>query len=935
MIDTRFPTAGLRVFLLVLLLTATVQAQSSLGPNATFLTPEQRLENGLQDYRGGRHAEADRALTKWLTEFKATGQPFDSITGADKVYYVLAMARFQQDKWTESIPVIQEFLERFPRGFDREELSYLLGVVHFYLKKDDEAFKLLGDFARTYPKSSFHDPALLLMAVTLLRQEKHKENAEFLAPLIGKVEPGINSEMQLLRLYSLMQSEQREEALRAVAAFDSEDPRNLRLAYFHLLTLRLGDDLFRQKEWRKALYALQRVWPRERVVARQSERIARLEAYLEREKFNAVMKTVEGRRLRELATQARAELVEFEKVADYDTALQLRIAQAFTALELNHEAALVYRRMMARLPESELLEKAALELLHCLARMESWPELIVESEGFEQRFPKSAFVPQALYLRGEAAMRLGLFERAAEAFLAVAARYPEHGMAEQSHFQAGYSLLSADQNEEGLKVLAEHAAKFPEAKLTEDVLYWRGMGNQFARDYEQSREFFTQYLEQYPEGKYRADAEYRMVFALYAQKQFAEAAAEAQKWLEAHPDEPLRDEALNLLGDSFFATSRIDEGLAAYRQVSRTTDRYYDYAAFRIGKALAAREEWDALRAHFEGFMKERPESNRLAEAIAELAKIESQQGAPEKAREIYWAAIEKHGDDPEAAAVEMLFENLAKQYRRAGETEEFQQRLTTLAVDAGLKKPTLRARALWMQSKLMPRDEPDAAARLVEKYAAVVKPTLLSPILLADGADALRALGDLKKARELYRTILRWYPRSLLKERAYAGLGLVAQAQGETDEALEQFDKFERTGLDVTLREPVLRARAEIYKARGDTAAAVAQLERVLELPQVKGAKAAETLYAIGHAYYEAGDYKKAIAFLQRIYILYGRWSELVAKAYWESGQAFEKLGQTAEARSTYAELVANETLAGTPEFKLAEARLRELPAPKTSDAG
>ncbi len=897
---------------------------SARAQNPGLLTPEQKLESGLQAYLAQNFPEADQLITEWLANFKASGAPESKMAGLDKIYHILAMSRIQQEKWEAAIPIMTEAIGKFPRGWQRDELSYMLGVAHFYTKKFDDAFKLLGSFVREYPKSKNRAPALLLMSATLLEQDKFKESAEFLKPLIGTVPADINGQMLTLRLHTLIRSEQLDEGLEVVRAFDSEDRANTRIAYFHLLALQLGGKLFAKKEYRKALFALQRVWPRERVIARQSGRLAVLEGFLDREKLNRV----EERRLRDLVAQAQEGLRQFEAVPDYDTALNFRIAQCFTALDRHYEAALVYREMIARQQESELLESASIELLQSLARMESWPELIVESRGFEQRFPESGSLPQAIYLRGEALMRLGLYDQAAEAFLAVATRFPEHALAEQSHFQAGYSYLSLDENRKGIAVFDEHAAKFPKNALAEDVAYWRAMGLQFAQDYAASRPAFAKYLEDYPRGRFRTDAEYRMVFALYAQKQFQEAAVEAKQWLAAHPDDPGRDEALNLYGDALFATSRIDEGLAAYRSVSMETPRYYEYAAFRIGKALEAREEWDALREHFTEFMKKRPDSNRLAEAISELAKLHENQDEPEKARELYWEAIAQHGDDPDAAAVESLFENVGKLYGQAGE-DEFRKRLAQLADEAGDAKPTLRARAQWMESRLLARAKPEQAKNLVRRYADHTKPTRLSPALLADAGDTLRAAGKDDQAHELYLTILRWYPRSLLKERAYAGMGLAAKAREQPDKALEYFAKFDRTGLDPTLQEQVLRARAEIYAERGDTQDAIAELERVLALPQAKGRLAAQTLYDIGHLHYESGDYKKAVAFLQRVYILYGRWTELVAKSYWESGQAFEKLSMAPEAVKTYAEFVGNETLAGTPEFQLAERRLAELPKP------
>lgn len=71
------------------------------------------------------------------------------------------------------------------------------------------------------------------------------------------------------------------------------------------------------------------------------------------------------------------------------------------------------------------------------------------------------------------------------------------------------------------------------------------------------------------------------------------------------------------------------------------------------------------------------------------------------------------------------------------------------------------------------------------------------------------------------------------------------------------------------------------------------------------------------------------AIPYFQRIYVMYGRWSEWVAKAYYRSGEAFEKLQDTEAARKTFQELAEKEELAELPEFKKAQDRLKTMGGP------
>jgi hypothetical protein len=61
----------------------------------------------------------------------------------------------------------------------------------------------------------------------------------------------------------------------------------------------------------------------------------------------------------------------------------------------------------------------------------------------------------------------------------------------------------------------------------------------------------------------------------------------------------------------------------------------------------------------------------------------------------------------------------------------------------------------------------------------------------------------------------------------------------------------------------------------------------------------------------------------------MYGRWRDWVAKAYYRSGEAFEKLNDEFSARRTYQELIEREDLTGFEETLKARRRLDALGGP------
>ncbi|MFV1995147.1 MAG: hypothetical protein ACC661_06895, partial [Verrucomicrobiales bacterium] len=83
---------------------------------------------------------------------------------------------------------------------------------------------------------------------------------------------------------------------------------------------------------------------------------------------------------------------------------------------------------------------------------------------------------------------------------------------------------------------------------------------------------------------------------------------------------------------------------------------------------------------------------------------------------------------------------------------------------------------------------------------------------------------------------------------------------------------------------------------------------------------------YASGEMLVARREYLKAAAYFERIYVVYGKYRELVAAAYLSRGQALENLAMGEKALAVYRELVAREDLAEFAEVKTAVARVSAL---------
>ncbi len=909
------------VSILVLAFSAILLLSIQRIQSSTQLSAQELLQAGFFSYEAGDYAIAEDKLNQFLSGYGASPEAKEYL---EKILRLLALAQLQQSKFPAALNTLERYLREHPSGEMVSEFSFWHGVCLYQTKEYDRALPVLKDVAAKQPRHPQIEQVWMMIGMSHLALDQLAEALTFFLEHRDRFSPVMRGRILPVILHAQIQLEQWDALVAEMKTFDPYAEGMNSLSSVNLLAVQAGSRLLELERTRDALLVLQKAWPQQRLLSRQEKRLEDLKEKMRRPAKTSPVRKMEEINLSEQVAEIEKDIARVRAVEGYDTALRFRIARCFLLLERYREAFLVLDGMVKDLPESELLTQAHYQMLICLTRMERWGEVVRRADEFTQRFPKSPLVPTARYVKAESLMRMFQYDLAATEFFGIATAHPDFAEAERCHFLSGYALMMRDQNTDAVERFQSHLQKWPKGTFREQVVYWQAMAHYYHKDYEVSRTAHEAYLREYPKGQYAVDSNYRMAHALFGQKKFIECYKELEEFIRQHGGALQADEARNLLGDCYFAMGEVDRGLAAFQTTTRRDGRLFDYAAFRMGQAFKASELYDRMRQHFEKFLKERPDSPRLTEALSQLAWLHRKDGEPEKARDLYWQAVREHGNDPEAIAVEEMLGILGKFYR--GEAKaEYDAALVRLVEEAqAAKKTTLASRGLWMRVQL--QTEPAEKSRLLGRAFEAAKPTEMSARVLADVADSLRLSGRLEQAGECYRTILFWYPRSLLKDRSYAGLGLIAMQQEKPAEALRNFELFERETVQSPLWAEVLGARATLYASQGDLDRAVSELEKILEIPSARGLPWVEALYQAGEIRMKQGRPKQAIPYFQRIYIMYGRWTEHVARSYWQSGQAFEKLDMRKEAVNTYQELAQNTHLKETPEYVRALERLKQM---------
>lgn len=905
------------------------------------LTAQEYYTNAERLYLDGKYPEAADLYTKFIADYGQAKDAADAIRG---IRFRHAMCYVQMRKFGEAIEHIETALAQTPplQTQQIQELQFWLGVAQLEEKDYEKAREALLKFLSLFPpgddRTAFYiqqnpvaikiPEARILIGSAWLLDEKYKEAAEFFASLKPGMIPENRSRAVILQLYALLEDNQNEAAMKLI---EQEYPKMgdiTQLVTFQSLTLELGNRWLEAGEYRKAIICLQRVWTSDRLLKHQQARLEDLERRLAAAEASPRGDPYTKFLLGQLIQKVKREIENFRKVASFDAALRLRIATAYQGMKRYREAALVLEEMLASLPPDKIVEQASVNLVQCWNEIERWPKAVEAADAFVAKFPESKSIPLVLYLKGTALQKSFHYAQAAEVFGDLAKKYPASEFAPRAEFMRGFALLQAEQNMDGAAAFKRFLKERPTHELADAAAYWLGMAYSLDKQFEKCREIMDDYLKERKDGQFRGNATYRRAYCAQQLEDYQTSIKELRAYLRAYPDHEENTEARILLGDALMNEGEMDDGIAILKSVPKSETRFYEEAVFKIGKAYKLMEEFGKYRDLMTEFQSGSPKSPRVAEAIFNIGWVYRQENEPEKARDIYWEAIEEYGNDPEIRSVEDLFPGLARLYKGPEESAQYLAHLDDLAQSAKSKK-TLLMRTLWAKANALKKTDPDASKALLIEAAALANVQTTSPLLLADFADALFAAGKEKEAEALSRDLIKWNPRAPQKDRALANLGLLEMRRGNAKEALALFDRFERDTLGSQMFGEVMLAKASLQEKRGKREEARQALEALLANKLSTGKEKAEALYRIGQSYMAEGKPGLAIPYFQRIYVMHGRWADWVAKAYFRSGEAFEKLNDLPSARRTYQELSEKEELATFPETAEAKSRLQALGGP------
>ncbi len=908
-----------------------------------------KYNEGVQAFSSGDFKTAIERFEAVLKE-----APPEAQSQFEPLYFTLGAAFFNLGDHARALETFKTYLTKFPQSTRLAEVQ--LAIAQAYLGQKNYA-EAATQFLVLEKNPKLHDQALLMAGMALKEGGKIKEAMAALEKLVG---PGIKSRygaegaLLLAMLYNQNKEPAKTRQMLLLAEKNAAQVDNI--AQVNALILQTGDTLLQDGSYKDALGFYRMVRQREEVVRFQTDRIASLEKQLAQSL--AAMRTnpqaaleyvAANNELRRRIEQGKLLLVEFEKLPDFRPGLLLRLGQAFYQLDKKWEATIVYRELLAKYPAVPEREPAQYGLLVALAELGKVKEAQTECDEYLKAFPAGPNAGAVGYLKGATALETGDYANAETFFGIVLTEQPKSEFRERIRLLLANAKFAQGKFEEARTDYEKYRTEYPKGAELEEATYRSAMALLFGGKFEEAMGAFNSYLAKYSGGAYFADAKYRLGVCKYAASLYDEVIAGCLAWEKEFPQDPMLGENLVLLGDAYGATDKSQEAIDSYIRAEKmgTTDEVLGYSLMEAAKLMQKAGQWDRISTMFEEFVKEKPEHPMVVTAAFWIAKARAREGKVDEAKKFIAETIKRHINDRQKPDVEQLLTQLAQLCAKkkrpviaeAGATsptptptpvpeEDPQAELDALLGAATSDaKPIAQARLRFAKAELLKlRKRLPEKEKLMMEIATGFKPSDLSAPLLAYTGDFLLSKKEPAKAAPFFRELMENFSKSDFIDFAYNGMGDLAFATGKFEDAFRYYTQ----GLDdiapsAKLKDlTVGKARAQLALGKLDEAdKAFTQIAAVREW---RGEATALAVYSLGEIEMQRGDWAKAIAYYQRVYVAYRRYLPWVAKAYLRSAECFLKLGKTQEAKNTYGEMLLNEKLKGLPEVREAEQKLKGM---------
>lgn len=674
------------------------------------------------------------------------------------------------------------------------------------------------------------------------------------------------------------------------------------------------------------------------VVYRQFLRLYPDDKLAEQAQFGLIQSLTERRQMAEVEEQKKAFETKYAG-SKLLTSAEFLQAEAFFDRQEFERAIESYKKFLATSKDADLIETAQFRIASSQLGLQQFAAGCDALLKFLQQHPQSKLIPDVLFRLGRAhyemsqvAVKAGQSDgirtnliQAAGYFDQLRTQSPQSAILPEATFQLGYmySLLGAFDPancDKAVAAFGDFVKRWPDFTTTDKQPLAPEATYQIARNqairgrFDEAAATYQQLVDRYPTAPLAPFAAFEIASVWAGAQQPAKINDALRRYVERFPNHTKVGDALYSIGWTLENDQKIDEALAAYRDlVDRAVARGDSLPDEFRNAAIAGEVRIATLLA----------DRGQLADAVASCEEF-----------------IGKFSRHP--LAVRTIIAEIAALYRKAKQVNAAYDRLDQLA-SRFVQVAAIRHAAATAEIELA------LSERDYLRANPAVQRLLADPDRAELPAVSLGALGGAFLKTDRFSPALETYQQMRDKfgtDPRYVALAKLGIAQAQLglknlNEAGKAFQELlAQTDAPVAARPEAELGLAKVFlaQAAGQPATAPANVKAVELLTRVlaggKGELAGEAGFHLGKFFYEQrndpkngrDNCKTALAYFLRVSLLTG--GAMGEEAAFRSGQCHECLGNIEAARNAYAGYLRR--FAEGSFVKEARERLATLPAPK-----
>ncbi len=892
-------------------------------------TPREVRALAQQALMKGEFEAAAGYLTQ-LVEWYKDSDGEQTIAGMELVYFNLGLCYYLTGQFGTAEGRFGDYLKRYPKGFKASEASVYIGDAQRYsndLKKAAETYE------QTIRKYELDDDWLSDVLCSLARCAladgdwkralPYLERARVVAPDFRRANwastllvTAYLKEFELEKVFDLIP------ILMQPGSFAS------RSIAFNMAALEAADLLFADERYREALWLYRLVYSREVIDNRSKRHLEMLK--FEAEEFREASGMYrELLRAQEAIAEAEAELEALQQVENYDSELFFRMARSYMETRRYREARTLFVYLHGTV-DGEAAEEALYLAFTCALQVQPWEKAFGLGHDYLRKYPGGVYYDGVSLSVGQMYATLKDWPQVIAVLTEAVTISPRHESMAECMFMIGYAHFMEEDFPQCISWLQRLNENYPGNDRQEEASYWLAMGLLFDKRYELAFTAFSAFLAGHPESIYVEDATFRRAVAVYGQSQYREAEELLAGFVASFPDSLLVGEALMMLGDVAGFFGELERAVERFQQAVdyELNIELYNYCCFRAGEILAELQKYPELVAHFRAYIERDREESNLPQAIYWVVKGLWQQDERQGALAYFMDCIKEYGADRSALGIDLLLEEwvgLSRQLTPEAATDAWRSLTRTMneAAHAGQRTLELRLKRLML---FQPGVDDTARRILLDELVRPENLPVASPSVIELIMDEAAKRQDVELSLLAASTMVADFPETDYGIAARMRLAEVAIERQEYETAQAHLHVVREVFATNIEAAQALYLLAQIAMERRQFDEADKWYTEILGVREWRGPLWPAAIFGRGEAARLRSRHEQAAAFYERIYLLYGNYTEWVAKAYVQRAGCLLRLRKNREAKEVLEAMLANADLAARPEAAEAREMLAKL---------